>query len=72
VTATIEIPRERAGAIMQALEAQADAKYREARSRGNSGQHLAEHRAHLRVQAGRLREDAWAIGKQLRGERVTA
>jgi hypothetical protein len=57
---------------MQALEAQADAKYREARSRGNSGQHLAEHRAHLRVQAGRLREDAWAIGKQLRGERVTA
>lgn len=67
---TIEIPRKRAGAIMQALEAQAEALRREARLRGNGGVHLAEHRARLRRKADALECDAQNIRSLLHGQEV--
>jgi hypothetical protein len=54
------------GYIAQALDSQADAVSREARTRQNQGPHLADHRKHLRLRAQILRAEAASIRDQLK------
>jgi hypothetical protein len=64
----IEIDRQIAGLIAQALERDAKARRRESMRRSNSGPQNADHRARLRNQATKLDVQAFKIKAQLHAD----
>ena len=63
---TVSIPADTAGAVMQALQRDANALRRTAKRRSNSGESGAAHRRRLRERADMLDRQARLISDQLR------
>jgi hypothetical protein len=68
---TVQIPREHASAVAQALEAEANRYERLARDSSYAGPYKAHHRIELRDKSAMLREQSRAIKAQLQTRGTT-